>query len=163
MRENQGRPDDAIAPTLTLPGDDQPIGHVITVISKSTPYSKLPELRQIAKHTHDPAQRRDKALQFFSETYYQKAKEFSDTLTATFPPESPGAASILEAGSCVLTFEAYGQRYDLTCTVRQLEQRSALYQSTWWHNMLFNPDLPADTVILGFTPDWQQSSADEAN
>jgi hypothetical protein len=160
MRDDRGRPGDAITPTLTLAGDVAPMGHVITLISKSPQYSKTPEMRHMARKTNDPAQRREAALTFFSEYYYQKATEFSDTLTATFPPGSPGAAQIREAGRVILTFEAYNQRYDLACRVWTLAEHNPLYQATYWHNLLFNPGLAADTIILGFEPDWARSSAD---
>lgn len=160
MRENMGRPDDAITPALTLPGETKPTGHIITVLSKAPPYSKTPELQHLFRRTHDPAQRREKAIQFFSETYYQKAREFSDILTATFPPGSPGAAAISAAGNCTLAFEAYGQRYDLLCKVWTLDKTDPLYQATWWHNMLFNPNMHPNTVIFGFEPDWDHSTAE---
>ncbi len=160
MRDGQGRPDDAITPALTLPGDQAPMGHIITVMSKGPQYSATPEMRHMARKTNDPALCRDAALTFFSEYYYQKAAEFSDILTATFPPGSPGAAKIRQAGHVTLTFEAYGQRYGLLCRVWTLAQHNPLYQATYWHNLLFNPGLAADTIILGFEPDWARSTAD---
>jgi hypothetical protein len=161
MRDDRGRPGDAITPALTLAGDVAPMGHVITLMSKTPQYSKTPEMRHMARKTNDPAQRREAALTFFSEYYYQKAAEFSDILTATFPPGSPGAAQIREAGRVTLTFEAYNQRYDLECRVWTLAEHNPLHQATYWHNLLFNPGLAAaDTIILGFEPDWAQSSAD---
>lgn len=160
MREQAGRPDAALAPALTLPGEQAPIGHIITVLNKSRAHSQTPEFRHLVRSTNDPAQRREKGLRLLSEMYYQKPDEFSETLTATFPPASPGAARIVAAGRCRLTFAAYAQRFELVCTVRRVEPRHPLYQATWWHNLLFNPDLPAGTVILGFTPDWTASSAE---
>ena len=91
MREQDGRPDDAIMPSVTLPGDDAPMGHIITVMSKSPGYSVTAELVHMSAKTNDPAQRRENALRFLSAGYYQKGEEFSDILTATFPPGSPGA------------------------------------------------------------------------
>ncbi len=159
MRDAGGRPGDGVTPALTLAGAAGPMGHVVTVLSKSPQYSKTPEMRQMARRTNDPALRRDAALTFFSESYYQKAAEFSDILTATFPPGSPGAAAIREAGHVTLGFAAYSQRYDLDCRVWALAGHNPLWQATYWHNLLFNPNLPADTVILGFEPDWSRSSA----
>jgi hypothetical protein len=160
MREKGGRPDDAVTPALTLPGKGAPIGHVITVLNRSWAYSRTPELQHIVRATNDPAQRREKGLRLLSEMYYQRADEFAETLTATFAPGSAGAARILAAGRCRLGFEAYAQRFDLACAVRRLEPAHPLFQATWWHNLIFNPGLPAGTVILGFTPDWPASSAD---
>ena len=160
MRENQGRPGEAIMPALTLPGAAAPMGQIITVMSKAPQYSRTPEMRHLARKTNDPALRREAALTFFSETYYQRAAEFSEILSATFPPGSPGAARIREAGRATLTFAAYNQRYDLACRVRTLAEHNPLHQATYWHNLLFNPELAADTIILGFEPDWSCSTAD---
>lgn len=160
MRDKEGRPDDAVTPALTLAAETEPLGHIITLLAKWGIYSVTPELQHMVKHTNDPAQRRDKALQFFSSTYYQKIYEFSDTLMATFPPSSPGAEQIVKASECTLTFEAYGQRFDLACTVKRLKQDNPLYQATYWHNLLFNPGLHPQTEILQFSPDWDRSTAE---
>ena len=157
MRENMGRPDDAIMPEVTIEGADEPIGHIITVISKSTLYSKTPELKHIFKSMNDPAQRRGKALELFSETYFQKAREFSDALTATFSSDSRHLDALCAAKRCELRFQGYGHQFNLFCSVEELEVRDELYQATWWHNALFNPSLSPETKILAFLPDWTQS------
>ena len=160
MRDKMGRPDEGMCPELTLAGDTEPLGAIITVLNKLPTHSMVPEFQHMVKRTHDPAGRRDKALQLFSETYYQKSVEFSDTLTSSFPPNSPGAAKIREAERVTLTFEAYAQKFTLECKVWALTKGNALYQATWWHNHLFNPDLSGDAVILGFEPDWDASTAE---
>ena len=159
MRESMGRPDDAVTPALTLPGVAAPMGHVITVLSKDRAHSRIAELQHICRQTQDPAQRREKALRLFFEAWYQRPHEFSDTLTATFPPGSPGAAAIVAAGACRLDFDAYAQEFALACEARRLEAGHPLHQATWWHNLLFNPGLHPETVILAFRPDWDASSA----
>lgn len=160
MRENNGRPGDAITPSLKLPGEREPMGHIVTLICKSPGYSVTPELMHIARKSNDPAQRREQAIRFLSAAYFQKPKEFSDILTATFPPASPGATKIRQAGRCTLLFEAHAQRFELDCKVRYLRGNNPLRAATWWHNKLFNPDLHPDTEILGFEPDWEGSAAD---
>lgn len=162
MREQMGRPDDAIRPMLTLAGDTKPFGRITTVISKNMLHSKTPELQHMVKRTFDAAQRREKAIEFFSETYYQRQSEFSEILTATFPPQSANAARILGAETCVLAFEAYSQRFELACKVEALESGHPLYQATWWHNLLFNPDLHPETIVLAFKPDWDKSTSESA-
>lgn len=158
MRDEGGKPTDAITPALTLPGADAPLGHIITVMSKLPAYSLTPEMTHMAKKTPDTAKWREEALKFFSATYYQKAHEFSDILTSTFPPRSTGAATIRAADRVKLTFEAYGQRFDLDCKVWKLSRRNPLYQATVAHNRLFNPALHPETEVLGFEPDWQTST-----
>ena len=162
MREAMGGPDASVTPALTLPGEPQPLGHVITVLNRAWAHSRTPELQHLCRGTHDPAQRRDKALELFAAGYFQTPAEFTDALTATFPPVSPGAARIAAAGACRLDFAAYGQAFALACRVRPLEPGHPLHAATWWHNLLFNPGLPSDTVILAFEPDWAASSTTPA-
>lgn len=160
MREAEGRPEDGIMPALYLPGDDEPLGHIITVMNKSPGYSLTREMQHMAQKTNDPAQRRDQAIRFFSAAYYQKAGEFSDILTATFPPGSQGAAKIRDAQEVRLVFDAYAQVFDLSCKVWRLATHNPLYQATMAHNRLFNPNLPGETEVLGFEPDWNASTSE---
>lgn len=159
MRDQEGRPDDAITPAVFLPGEDDAMGHIITLLNKSPGYSVTAELDYMAAKTNDPAQRRDQALQFLAAGYYQNAVEFSDILTATFPPGSEGAKTLHEAGHVTLVFEAYNQRFDLKCKVWRLAAHNPLHAATIAHNRLFNPALPPGTEVLGFEPDWDASSA----
>ena len=162
MREAEGRPDDAIMPGVILPGQDNALGQIITVMNKAPGFSQTAELTHMAAKTNDPAQRREQAIRFLSAGYYQKADEFSDILTSTFVPGSEGAAQIHEAGRCRLLFDAYAQQFDLDCKVWRLAPHNLLHQATIAHNRLFNPALPPDTVVLGFEPDWAASSSDPA-
>lgn len=162
MRDNAGRPGDGMIPELTLAGDREPMGGIVTVLCRAPGHSATAELMHMARRTNDPAQRREAALRYFSAAYYQNARSFSDNLTATFPPGSPGAETIVAAGRCSLGFAAYSQGFDLDCAVRRLDRGHPLYQATWWHNLLFNPDLHRDTVILAFKPDWTTSSSSAA-
>ena len=159
MRDNQGRPDAAIMPEVHLAGQDASLGALITILNKLPTYSLTPEMLHMARKTNDPAQVRSQAIQFFSATYYQKFRQFSDVLTATFPPGSGGAAQLQTAGSCRLVFEAYAQRFDLECAVMPMAQQNALHQATMAHNRLFNRGLSAETIVLGFEPDWEKSTA----
>jgi len=157
MREAMGKPNNAIAPVAYLEHDSEPLGQIVTVICKLQAYSKTPELQHIFKHTNDPVQRRDKALQFLSETYFQKHREFSDMLAATFSLNSHIAKALQKAGKCYLDFNAYGHRFKLRCKVTKLGSSHPNYQATWWHNLLFNPKLNPYVLILGFEPDWTNS------
>lgn len=160
MRDSDGRPDDGIMPAVFMPDMTEPMGHIITVLNKAPGYSVTAEMVHMAAKTNDPAQRRDQAIRYLSANYYQKANEFSDVMTATFPPESPGAAALREAERVRLVFAAFAQRFDLTCKVWRLAEHNPLYQATIAHNKLFNPTLPPQTVVLGFEPDWAASTSD---
>jgi len=157
MRDLNGMPSEAITPAVFLPGEAKEMGHIITVLNKSPAYSVTAEMNFMRTKTNDPAQIRESAIQFLSATYYQKAAEFSDILTATFPPGSPGAQILRDAAQVQLVFEAYSQRYEITCKVWRLAAHNPLQQATIAHNALFNPALHPDTEVLGFEPDWEQS------
>ncbi len=160
MRQGGGKPSDGMLPAIRLSEDGEPIGHIISVMSKNYEHSKTMEFRHMIRRTRDPKVRRESAIKFLSEYYYQKPREFADTLTATFQPDSTGARDIMKAGRCWLRFEEYSQTYDIACRPYQMGENDPLYQATFWHNLLFNPSLPGDTIVVGFDPDWDASSAD---
>jgi hypothetical protein len=159
MRHHSGRPDDGIMPALYLPDQSESLGHIITQINKLPDYSVTPELSHIIASDNDPSRQREKAIRFLSAAYYQKANEFSDTLSATFPPDSPGAAKIREKSYCTLVFDAFGHLFRLHCSTAVLPKENPLHQATIIHNRLFNPVWLPGTIVLGFTPDWSVSTS----
>jgi hypothetical protein len=44
--------------------------------------------------------------------------------------------------------------------VRRLAARSPARQSSLWQTRLFNPNVPNDAEVLGFTPEWKSAVAD---
>ena len=160
MRTAEGRPTDAVMPAVVLRGSTDPMGHIITILNKAPGFSLTPELLHMARKTNDPAQIRDTALKFLSSTYFQKHQEFSDILTATFPAGSQGAETIRDCGQVTLIFEAYAQRFDLDCKVLTMGKHNPLHEATFAHNRLFNQNMPDDTEILGFEPDWNKCTSD---
>ncbi len=157
MREDFGKPNNSIMPSVKLINSQEDLGHIITIISKDIPFSHVPEIMHMAKSVIDPMQRRDKAVQYFSSTYFQKHREFSDIITSTFSPNSFGALKIIKSKECLLIFEAYNQYFELFCEAKQLKKDDPFYISTWWHNSLFNPSLHPETIILSFNIDWSKS------
>ena len=81
-------------------------------------------------------------------------------MTGLFGLDSELADRLLEAGRCRLLFAQYNQSYDLPCTLRQLPEDHPVFQATYWHNSLFNPNLPGGVRVLAFRPDWSAASAD---
>jgi len=156
MRDSEGRPMPGMTPEVII--GEQSFGAMVALMIKQHPYSVTPEFQHMARSTQDPRQRREKALKFLSSAYYQRSRDFSDELTALFVIGSPTAAALLEAGICRLAFSQYNQNFDLTCAVRTLSQTEYGFQTTFWHNSLFNAAMPIDVQVLGFQPDWDQSS-----
>ncbi len=160
IRHAGGRPTSGMRPQLTLAEQSRPIAEITVLIVKREPQEITAQFRHMVKKTNDPAERYESALKTLAAAYYQRAHEFSDEMTALFGPRSELVDELLRVGRCTLEFEQYQQRYVIPCTPRRLAEREPAYQATYWHNCLFNPDIPGDVSVLEFQPDW---SAAEAN
>jgi len=161
VREAGGRPAQGMRPAVTLPGETEPIGRIVTLIVKLEPDSVTAEFRHMVRKTQDPAQRLQSALRFLSASYYQYADEFSEEMTALFGIDSPLVEHLLAHKGCVLRFEHGNQSYQLPSFVRELVQSDPVFQATYWHNHLFNPAIPGAVRILAFRPDWSTAHADQ--
>ena len=73
-------------------------------------------------------------------------------------PGSTLAARLAAQGRCILEFEQYTQGYRIPCAVARLPGGHAFHQATYWHNRLFNPNIPAGVEILSFRPDWAHAA-----
>ena len=160
MRRRAGRPTPGMCPEVLNAAGGPLASAVTTLLVRREPATFAPEFRHLARRTHDPRDRREAALALLAERYYQYARDFSDVLTATFAPESPLAADLEREGRCVLAFAQNGQRYRLPCVVQRLGRDDPRREETWWHNALFNPQLPPDIPILAFAPRWLEADAD---
>jgi len=154
VRQADGRPTSGMRPGVTLPDDGANLGKVIVLIRKKASQEVTARFQHMVRKTRDPAERRESALRFLAEAYYQRPEEFSDELTALFGPSSAVADRLLEAGRCGLDFAQFEQRYQLTCRVKLLAAADAGFEFTYWHNSLFNPAIPGDVRVLAFQPDW---------
>lgn len=160
VRQGGGRPTSGMRPRVVLTGPDIDLGPITVVINKSAPREATSQFRHLARKTHDPVERYNNALRFLSAAYYQRPEEFSDELTALFGEISETADRLLAGGGCRLLFEQYSQSYDLPCAARQLPQDHPAFQATFWHNSLFNPNIPGGVRVLAFRPDWSRATAD---
>ena len=142
-------------PRVSLPRGDSDLGHITVLIRKKASQQVTTQFQHMVRKTGDPAERREGAVRFLAAAYYQRPDEFSDEMTALFGPGSGLVRKLLEAGSCTLDFEQFGQRYRLKCGVEALAESDAAFQFTYWHNSLFNPAIPGDVQILAFQPDWR--------
>ncbi len=160
VRETEGRPTLGMRPTLSFAGQDESGGRITMLIVPRAPEETTAEFRHLARRTHDPAERYKSALKFLAAAYYQYPQDFSDEITALFGPGSALAERLLSEGHCRLGFEQYSQRYGLPCLVRALPESAPAFQATYWHNCLFNPEIPAGIQVLAFRPDWATAEAD---
>lgn len=160
MRDGGGRPSEGMRPEISLPEQNRALGQITVLISRRPLDETAALFRHMAKKTQDPKERLDSALKHLQGAYYQRAREFTPALTALFGPESQAVKDLLFAGRCLLRFSQFSQSYSLPCDARLLPQEDELYQATYWHNALFNPNLPGGVQVLAFHPDWSRAAAE---
>ncbi|HEX6120699.1 MAG TPA: hypothetical protein VFZ03_14715 [Dongiaceae bacterium] len=157
-RQAGGRPLEGMRPkVLSSAGNTISPGIVVLIIERD-PASNTQMLRFQCQKTQDPNERYDKILDLLSAAYFQHPKNFSDEMTALFGPASELPATLLHLGRCVLEFEQFTEAYRVPCAVTELPEAHAFYQATYWHNHMFNPNLPPGIRILAFKPDWPHAS-----
>jgi len=159
MRRHSGRPDSAAMPYVVFRSPGVTGSRIVTVLCRDELHSQTAELRHMCRRTHDPAERRVSAVEFMSAGYYQRPMHFSDTLVASFASGSALLESLMNEGRCRLEFRHPAVSYHLECRVRSLVEGEHLHTASWYHNFLFNPELPPDICFAGFEPVWQDSSA----
>lgn len=137
---------------------DVELGAITTVLCKRPEYSVTMELQHMARRTMDPAKRRQDILEFVSERYYQNIVEFNHELTAVFLLGSAWVETLTRNGPTLFRYEQFNQCFDVVCNPRVLSPNNPLREATFWHNVLFNPSLPSDCIVIGLDPDWSQSS-----
>jgi hypothetical protein len=130
------------------------------VIHKNEPEHTTSLFRHQVLKTQDPVERWEKAIEHMAAGYFQKSAEFDERLTALFGPAAPVSDAMLNHGRIQLDFGEYGQHFRLPVTVVELPEHDPLYQATYWHNRLFNPNMPAGVRVLCFTPDWRHAQTD---
>lgn len=160
VRNAGGRPTSGMRPRLSLNEGAVDLGSITILVVKADPQETTDQFRHMARRTHDPAERYKAAQNFLAAAYFQGAADFSDELTVLFAAESEIVRRLLAAQGCQLHFEQYSQRFLLPCDVRRFRPGDPFYEATYWHNSLYNTNLPAAVDILGFQPDWARAEAD---
>lgn len=159
VRKNGGRPSTGMCPSVRLADADRALAEIVVLISHRDPADHTAKFRHMVRKTHDPKERLENAVRELSAAYFQYPEEFSDVMTALFAPASGLAARLVEAGRCVLHFDQYSQKYAIPCHVGLLAEEDPAWRATFWHNSLFNPNIPGGAQVLAFTPDWAEAQA----
>jgi hypothetical protein len=159
VREAGGRPTSGMKPRVSIEDNGEALGRITVVIIRHQPKEDAIQFSYIIRQTQDPVERYEKGLQILQAEYYQRPQEFSDKLTALFGLPSELAKRLLEAERCTLDFEQYNQWYHIPSSVKVLTPSDPAYQATYWHNHLFNPEMPSGVQVLAFSPDWQRTTA----
>ena len=157
MRETGGRPSSGTCPEVFI--ENRPLGRIVTLIVHRQMQFLTARFRHMVKSTFDPRKRYENAVRFLAGEYYDNASNFSDQLAASFGAEAKFAESLTQSDRCRLEFSEGESRYTLTCGIRRLGEKSPIRQMVYWHNQLFNPNIPPDLQVLAFSPDWTRSRA----
>lgn len=152
MRELGGKPSVGMSAGLysVKGGDEQ--ARLQFLIVKQEPRAGTAEIRHIVKKTPDPAEWTKNGLRILAERHYQDDFNFSDILTALFSLDSSIAEALNEAGECHLKFKQDSIEFEFDFDIEELNEDDDFYQSTYWHNRLFNPTLPGKVRVMGFKP-----------
>ncbi len=160
MRRGGGRPSPGMRPQV-LGDDGRALAVAITIlIHHHDPSQATDAFRHIVRRTNDPKERYWAALELLSAAHFQRPADFSDVMTAGFADASPLAATLTDWGRCVLDFQEHRQSYRLPCAVAAIAPEAPAWQAAYWHNAMFNPELPGEVAMLAFTPDWSRAAAE---
>ena len=160
MRKDGGRPSPGMCPSVEFSDEGSARVEIVILISQKDTADTTAKFRHMARKTHDPKERLEGVVKELSAAYFQYPDEFSDVMTALFAPASTAAGRLVETGRCVLHFSQYSQKYSIPCRVDRLAEADPVWQATFWHNSLFNPNIPGGAQVLAFTPDWAEAQAD---
>ncbi len=159
MRDDDGKPSRGMQASVWLKGGIELIEAMNVLLVPGEPVESTDFFKFQIKKSNDPKQVMEKGLQFLQSTYYHHAPSFRDEMTALFSQRSGVAETLVGAGQCLLVFEQFNQMFKLVCTTRKLDADEDSWQATYWHNNMFNANLPGDATIVGFTPSWEKSQS----
>ena len=157
VRRDGARPGPAMIPSVWNHDGERISAGVVTVLVERDPLRSTGILRQIYRSSHDPAERRSTVLEMMAGAFFQEPAGCSDALTALFLPGSTLAAQLLRESDCRLIFDDGTTHFSLYCRIVPLARDHPFYQATWYHNAMFNANLPAAARVLAFPPDWTRS------
>jgi len=152
MREQGGRPSVGMSAGIhALAGGDEQ-GRISFLINRRNPADRTGEFRHIIRKTHDSREWIKYGLRILAELHYHETDQFESELSALFSDDSTIADALLEAGQCRLRFAEGSIEYEFDFDVRSMDRDDEYFQATYWHNHLFNPALPGQVRVLGFSP-----------
>lgn len=160
MREGGGRPSAGMRPVIFSRDDSQLAGSTVVLLHKADLDDSTAFFRHQVLKTQDPVERWEKATEHMAAGYFQRYRDFDDTLTALFGPGSALVDQLLNHAKVYLDFAELSQRFRLLCKVTELSEHDPLYQATYWHNRMFNPNIPAGVRVVSFAPDWGRSEGE---
>lgn len=148
VRKQEGRPSSGMRPSLYL--DGELIAPITINLMKEDASDVTTEFQFIHRKTQDPKTRYENGLKILCEYYYQRTDEFDHELSAVFSLDSELAAKIVASDEVELRFDQSSQEYRLKCNARIIPVGDEKYEATYWHNALFNPNIPGKVLVIGF-------------
>jgi hypothetical protein len=158
MRGAGGRPSEGMCPRLV---DDagELIASALTVLLARTDSATIAKSFEFQfKCTHDPLDRYERAVTFLSADYYQHPANFSGVMTALVGEGTATLHRLRENRLCILVFRQRNRGFRVPCHAQILAPGDSRFQATYWHNALFNANLPPDVAVVAFEPDWVDAS-----
>ena len=160
MRNGEGRPTSGMRPDVLLEDGKEVASAVTLLLVPDLLQDSIRQFRFMALKTQDPQERYKKAIQLLSSTFYQNVENFSGLMTGVFSKNSETVNRLTKNQRCVLEFDFQKQEFRVSTGIKVLLKKNPEYEFTYWHNFLFNPHLSPNVTVLGFQPDWSDSSAD---
>ena len=160
MRNGEGRPTPGMRPDVLLEDGKEVASAVTLLLVPDLLQDSILQFRFMALITQDPQERYKKAVQLLSASFYQNVENFSGLMTGVFSRSSETVNRLKKNQRCVLEFDFQQQKFRVPAGIKVLLKKNPKYEFTYWHNFLFNPHLSPDVTVLGFEPDWSDSSAD---
>ncbi len=160
MRNGEGRPTPGMRPDVLLEDGKEVASAVTLLLVPDLLQDSIRQFRFMALKTQDPQERYKKAVQLLSASFYQNVENFSGLMTGVFSRSSETVNRLKKNQRCVLEFDFQQQKFRVPAGIKVLLKKNPKYEFTYWHNFLFNPHLSPDVTVLGFEPDWSDSTAD---
>ena len=160
MRNGEGRPTSGMRPDVFLEDGEEVSSALTLLLVPAQPQESIQQFRFMALKTQDPQERYKKAIELLSSSFYQNVENFSGLMTGLFSMNSEIVNRLTKNQRCVLEFDFQQQKFRIPAGIKVLLKKNPVYEFTYWHNFLFNPYLSPDVTVLGFEPDWTDSSAD---
>ncbi len=160
FRSEEGRPNGGMRPQIILKNGKVVFSAATLLIIPDQPDQSIRQFRFMALKTQDPKERYTKALQLLAARFYQKAEDFSGAMSGIFSRTSEEMKALEKHQYCVMDYDYQQQAFKIPCHVSASPKNEPVYEFTYWHNYLFNPNLSPEVKVLHFKPDWSKTVSD---
>ena len=157
LRSEEGRPNGGMRPKIALKNGKVVFPAATLLIIPEHPDQIIRQFRFMALKTQDPKERYTKALQLLAARFYQKTEDFSGAMAGIFSRFSEEVMALEKDDYCTMEFDYQQQAFKIPCNVSESPKNDQVYEFTYWHNYLFNPNLSPEVKVLHFTPDWSET------